>query len=680
MPIRPAAACAFAAVAALVLAGGDAAAAVPSTAPLVLVLDFKLTPAQIDTTCQDKLAAAGKRVDALVHARSARSFATVSEPLENVLADLVDDLAAQTLLYQVALDKDVRDASERCNSALSGFQAALFARPDLYAALAAATRSGSARGAAQKKLLEIQLLTARRSGAGLPEAGRRRFVEIARRITDLENAFANNLSSPQTIALAKDQIDGLPPDLVAGLKTDADGRFIVTVDESNYSQFLASAKSEAARKAYYVAYQTRGGPRNVDLLELAIALRDEQARLLGYPSFSAYTLADRMAGTPGRVAAFLDSLDARLMATARRQRDELAAFAGGGELQPWDRPFWSEQFRQKQFDLDRDAVRQYFPAQHTVDAVLAIYSRMLGLTFTKGDDLPTWQPDVVGYRVTDTASGADRGVFYLDLYPRPGKYHHFANMGPSSRRVLPDGRVRPAVNTIVGNWPAPAPDKPSLLSHADVLVFFHEFGHNVAALCADTPYETLNSGYRQDFVEAPSQMLENFVWDPAILRSISSRVDTGAPLPDALIAKMNAARHYDQAWNEVSFDIFYAQVDQRYHSAKPPVDTTAVWKALTRQITPDPFADGTIPQANFGHLMGGYEASYYAYAWAKVYAQDLFTAFQQGGLLNPEVGLRYRRDILAPARSVEPDGLVKTFLGRPMTPDAFYADLGLATR
>jgi thimet oligopeptidase len=600
--------------------------------------------------------------------------------LETIVADLVDDLAAQTLLYQVAVDKDVRDASERCNSALSGYQAELFARPDLYAALAAAGRSGTARGMAQKKLLEIQLVTAKRSGAGLPEARRKRFVEIAQKITDLENAFSNNLSSPQTIALSKEQTDGLPPDLVSALKTDADGRYIVTVDESNYSQFLASAKSASARKAYYVAYQTRGGQKNVDLLEQAIALRDEQARLLGYASFSAYTLADRMAGTPRRLADFLDTLDARLMDTARQQRADLTRFAGGGELQPWDRPYWSEQFRKKQFDLDRDAVRQYFPAQHTIDAVLGIYSRMLGLTFTRGDDLPTWHPDVVGYRVADTASGADRGVFYLDLYPRPGKYHHFANMGPTSRRVMPDGSVRPAVNTIVGNWPAPTPGKPSLLSHTDVLVFFHEFGHNVAALCADTPYETLNSGYRQDFVEAPSQMLENFVWDPAILKKISARADGGEPLPDALIANMNAARHYNQAWNEVSFDIFYAQVDQRYHSAKPPVDTTAVWKALTLQITPDPFPDGTLPQANFGHLMGGYEGSYYAYAWAKVYAQDMFTAFQQGGLQNPEVGLRYRRDILAPARAIEPDALVRKFLGRPMKPDAFYADLGLTAK
>ena len=425
-----------------------------------------------------------------------------------------------------------------------------------------------------------------------------------------------------------------------------------------------------------MAFNTRGGTKNVELLQKAIALRDEMAKLLGYANWGAYTLADRMAGTPQRVDAFLMGLDERLLPLAREQRGKLATLKGA-PLEEWDRQFYAEAARKQQFNLDQEAVRQYFPAQHTIDAVLAIYSGMLGLTFTKSDDLPRWHADVVGYRVTDTASGADRGVFYLDLYPRPGKYGHFANFGPTGRRTMPDGTARPAVNTIIGNWPAPVPGKPSLLSHGDVLTFFHEFGHNVAALCADTPYETLNSGYRLDFVEAPSQMLENFVWDATILKRISSNVATGEPLPDALIASMNAARHFNQAWNFVGSDIFYALLDQRIHTATPPVDTTAVWQATKTATTADQFVPGTYREASFTHLMGGYEGSYYAYAWAKVYAQDMFTAFQKDGLQNPAVGARYRNDILAPARAIEPDVLMQKFLGRPMKPDAFYADLGL---
>ena len=676
MLLRPTALCTIAVAASLALLPFAASAAsTPRAVPLKI--DFSLTPAQIDATCKSEIEAAGKRVDALLRARSARTFKTVAEPLENIVADLGDNLAAQTFLFNVAPDKAQRDASEHCNTAQTGYLAELFARPDLYAALSAAARSRTARGPAQAKLLDVHLINAKRSGAGLPPEQRKRFVEIAKQIADLENTFASNLSSDtSSISITKDQTAGLKPDLVASLKPNADGTLAVPVDESTYTQFMANASNADARKDFYIVYNKRGGQKNVELLQKAIALRDESAKLLGYANWSAYTLADRMAGTPERVEKFLTTIDAGLMPLARDQRAKLAAVKGS-TLEEWDRAFYADVAKKQQFNLDPEAVRQYFPAQHTIDAVLAFYSSMLGLTFTKADDLPRWHPDVVGYRVTDTASGVNRGVFYLDLYPRPGKYGHFANEGPTGRRTMPDGTVRPAVNTIVGNWPTPAPGKPSLLSHQDVLVFFHEFGHNVAALCADTPYETLNNGYRLDFVEAPSQMLENFVWDPAILKKISANVATGEPLPDAMIASMNAARHYNQAWTSIGADIFYALIDQRIHTAVPPVDTTAIWQATKTTYTPDNFVPGTYREASFTHLMGGYEGTYYAYAWAKVYAMDMFTAFQKDGLQNPAVGARYRKDILAPARMLEPDVLVKSFLGRPMSPDAYYADLGI---
>ncbi len=674
MLIRPFVPHPLAAALALALAPVFAAPAPARTVPLHV--DWSLTPARIDASCKSEIETAGKRVDALLHVRSARTFKSVAEPLENALSDLNDDLSAQTLLFQVAPDKAVREASERCNNAVAAFNADLFSRPDLYAALAAASKSGTARGPAQKKLLELHLVSAKRAGAGLPPAKRQRFVAIAKEIADLETKFSSTLSAgPTTIAITQEQSAGLKPDLLASLKTDADGKLVVPVNESTSEQFMANATSEEARKAFYIALNRRGGSGNVALLEQALALRDEAAKLLGYPNWSAYTLADRMAGTPQRVQDFLVGIDTALKPLAGEQRARLAALKGS-RLEEWDRSYYGAIAKKQQFDLDPETVRQYFPAQHTIDAVFAIYSQMLGLTFTKADDLPAWHPDVVAYRVTDTATGADRGVFYLDLYPRPGKYGHFANFGPTARRTLPDGTVRPAVNTIIGNWPVPAPGKPSLLSHQDVLTFFHEFGHNVADLCGDAPYETLNAGFRLDFVEAPSQMLENFVWDKAILKRISANA-AGEPLPDALIDKMNAARHFNEAWGEVGGIIFYSLVDQRFHTATPPVDSNAVWRDAKAAYTVDDFVPGTFRQASIDHFMGGYEGTLYAYPWAKVYAMDLFTAFQKAGLQDPKVGMRYRMEILAPARTFEPDVLVQRFLGRPMKPDAFYEDLGM---
>jgi thimet oligopeptidase len=311
-----------------------------------------------------------------------------------------------------------------------------------------------------------------------------------------------------------------------------------------------------------------------------------------------------------------------------------------------------------------------------IDSVLGIFQELLGVKFARVN-VPVWQAQVQAYDVSDAATGQPLGRFYLDLYPRPGKYDHFADFSIVPRRVLAGGDIRLATSAIVGNWPQPAPGKPALLTHGDVETFFHEFGHNMAALLADAPYATLTSGFRPDFIEAPSQMLENWAWDPTILERVSANVTTGAPLPDDLIKKMIAARYVHYALFTVLQD-FYGTVDMRYHTRKPPIDTTLVWKETLLETTPSRFVDGTHPQGSFGHLMGGYDAGYYGYLWSKVYAQDLFSRFASEGLTNPVVGMAYRKDILAPARLEEPDREVSAFLGRPMSPDAFYRELGIA--
>ncbi len=660
----------------LAAAAGPADAAAPALSPLPV--RWNLTPAQITTSCASEIAKAKARIDAIVHRRSARTFDSVIKAYEDVNADLGDDLAAQGFLYQVSPDAAVRAASQKCAVASGNFGNEQSARPDLYAAIVAASASGTARTAADKKLTEMYVIAGRRAGAGLAAGPRREFVALEQKINDLETAFNVALGNDaSTIVVTPEQAAALPSDFTAPLKKDPSGGTIVPVNESTITTFMENEPDASARRAFYLTYYKRGGLKNVDLLQQALVARARIATLLGYPNWAAYVAADHMAKTPERIASFLANLDTALLPTATKQIAELSALKGA-PVDAWDVSYYQNQIRKSKYSVDQNEIRQYFPAQHTIDAVVAIYSRILGLTFTLKPHAPAWAPDVYAYDVTDTKTGAYRGRFYLDLFPRPGKYDHFANMGPTARRVMPNGAIRPVVNSIVGSWPAPAPGKPSLLSHDDVITFFHEFGHNVAALCADTPYETLNSGFRLDFVEAPSQMLENFVWDPAILKEISSNVTTGAQLPDDLIKKMNDARYFDYAYETTGQD-FYATVDQRYHTLTPPVDTTAVWKQLKDQMTPVAYVDGTTPQGGFTHLMSGYEAGYYGYLWSKVYAQDMFTAFKAGGLESPVVGARYRADILAPARAIEPDDEVRAFLGRPMDPKAFYDELGIAT-
>jgi thimet oligopeptidase len=639
-------------------------------------LNWSLTPAQISASCKTTIAHASQHIDAIVRSRVARTFDTVVLPLENASADVNDELASQIFLENVSTDAKVRDASQACNNDVGSALAALTARPDLYAAVHAASASKTAVGAAQKKLTATWLLALKRSGAGLPDAQRREFVSLSQKLTTLETSFAANLGNDaSTITITAAQSAGLSPTFLAANAKPADGGgYIVPVNESTYVAFMQNASDGDARKAFLFSYSNRGGLANVKLLEDAIAIRSRLAHLLGYPTWAAYVLADRMAGTPKRVDTFLSQLDAAIIAKARAEREEDAQLKGA-PLEQWDVTYYENVLRKTKYSVDQNEIRQYFPVQHVVDSVLAIYEHLLGVKFTRVT-VPVWQEQVEAFTVNDAATGAPLGMFYLDLFPRPGKYDHFANFTLIPRRVMPDGSVRLAQSAIVGNWPQPAPGATALLSQGDVQTFFHEFGHNMAAMLATGAYETFTEGFRQDFVEAPSQMLENWAWDPGILKMVSSNVTTGQPLPDDLIAKMVAARYVHYALGATA-QIAYATIDMRYHTMTPPVDTTAVWKATIESTSPNTFVDGTHPQAGFGHLMGGYDAAYYGYLWSLVYAQDMFTRFKRQGLTNPVAGMAYRNDILAPARLEEPDVEVTHFLGRPMSPDAFYRELGI---
>ncbi len=651
----------------------QASAATPAAA--VLPVDWSLSPAKIASSCATSIGALRRKVDGIARSRGSRTFASVVLPLENASSDFNDELAAQGFLYNVSTDAKVRKASLKCSTDSGNVLSEIAARPDLYRALAHAQASGTAQGAPQLKLTQLWLTAVKRSGAGLADAQRREFVTLQQKLTDEQNKYQANLGNDETtIAITAAQVQSLPADFVATLKKTADGGYTIPVNESTVGPFLQNESDAAARKAFYIAYNNRGGDANVKLLDDAIALRDRLAHLIGYPNWAAFVLADKMAATPQRVESFLAQIDAAILPKARQERDEDAALKGA-PLDQWDQTYYENQLRKTKYAVDQNEIKQYFPVQKVVDSVLGIYQGLLGVKFTRVD-VPVWHALVQAYDVHDAASGKALGRFYLDLFPRPGKYDHFANFPIIPRRVLPDGTIRLAESAIIGNWPQPAPGKSALLTQGDVETFFHEFGHNMAAVLANEPYETLTNGFRQDFVEAPSQMLENWAWDPGILKRVSANVTTGQPLPDEMIKKMIAARYVHYALMTTQ-QILYATVDMKYHTAKPPVDTTAVWKATVSETTPNGFIDGTHPQSEFGHLMGGYDAGYYGYLWSKVYAQDMFSRFKAQGLTNPVAGAAYRNDILAPARLQEPDQEVRTFLGRPMNPNAFYQELGI---
>jgi thimet oligopeptidase len=643
-------------------------------------INWNLSAPEVTSACKSALERARERVRA-VESQPAGSAAQPGglAAIDTVVADLGEALSAPTNLSVLAVGKDVRDAATQCNNDYAAFGVELAADPVVYKL--AQEAAAAAHDPEDQQLARIYLENGRRAGAALDPATRARVTKLLDQLNKLQIEFGRVLAEDHTrIALSEAELASLPPALAGAITHDADGAHIA-VNESTIGPFMENESSGVARKRYSIAYGRRGGPENVRRLAEAVAIRQQLAPLLGFPTWAAYQLDIKMAKTPQRATALVEQVGHTLLPKARAEIKVLAALKrADGARSPfmkWDYSYYERRLEKTRYAVDAELVRQYFPVDKVVPAVLDIYAQLLGVRFEPLTPPQAWAPDIREYAIYDVASGDAIGWFFLDLYPREGKYGHFAAFPLRFGRAMPDGSYRTPVSAIIGNWPRPEAGKPTLLNHDEVVVFFHEFGHVMHETLSRTRYATLHGiNVRGDFGEAPSQMLENWMWQPAVLRKISSHAGSGEPLPDALIDRMIAARHVADgvSWGGQAF---YAAYDLQLHSVPGKPDPTALWFRLKATLTVFPETPGTYPEAAFGHLMAGYDAGYYGYLWSKVYAQDMFSMFRQGGLDNPAVGMRYRRQILVPGGSEEPDVLLKRFLGREVSYEPFYEDLGL---
>lgn len=687
--------CALAAIAvgaagSMIACGASRPAPVGAGTPAGSGIEWTLSPERIATTCQAEIQQARARIEAVTRpgANPGAQPGDAAAPgrliaIETAVADMNDALVAQQLLGHTAADEAVRMASSQCNEALGAFRVALSANPAVYE-LARAAEAG-ARTQADAQLARIYVESGRRAGAGLDPATRAQVTQLLGELEKLQLAYMRAIGEDRTtIEISAEEAASLSPSFRGTLQPRPDGSpgYVVPVDFGSMERFLKSQGSGEARKRFWYAFYNRGGQANVERLEQALALRHQIARLLGFDSWAAYQLDTRMARTPARALALIEEVGARLLPRAREEIRALAQLeAEHGDRTPfeaWDYAYYEERLEQRRFGIDTEQIRAYFPVDTFVPAALDLYGRLLGVTFQPVPSTRMWAPGVREYAIHDTASARPLGWFFLDLEPRPGKGLHYSLSGARPGRVLPDGSYQLPIAGIAGSGPAAEPGKPALLSHNDAIIFFHEIGHLMHATLSTAPYASLHgTSVRRDFVEAPSQMLENWMWEPSILKKVSRHVVTGEPLPDALIENMIARRHVADGafWTRQAFFGIY---DMTLHSAGPTVDTAKLWRDLTIELTALPPVPDTIPQASFAGFMGGYDAGYYGYLWSKVFAQDMFTVFEQGGLENPAIGMRYRREILEPGGAREPDELLARFLGRPVRTEAFYEALGLA--
>jgi len=659
------------------------AAAPPPTGP---GLDWKRTPDQVASTCKSELARARARVKAALAAddKSKPGLPPLERliAVETAAADLQEAMGPVWLLASVALPP-LRGAAEACLKSLDGFVVELGADPALYATALAAQRS--AESTADRALAQRYVERGRQGGAALDPQARAQLTKLLDQAHQLESEFTRATDEDQlkaAIDLSPEEAASLPPSFAKTLKKS--GKSVrVPVDPSTRDLVLRNLRPSSARERYMRALYQIGGAANMDRLQRVLALRRQAARLLGYLSWAEYRLETTSVRTPEHAGPMAHRLGTALFPRARAEVAALAALkTAAGEPGPfalWDYAFYESRFEESSLAVDPEAVRQYFPVDVVVPAALGVFEQVLGLRFEPVQPASAWAPGVTGYAVKDAASGALLGWCYLDLEAREGKTFFSASYPVRLGRSLPGGgRVLP-VAVIFGSVPRAAPGERALFGHPAVVAFFHEMGHLAHCLLGAAPYASLAGpqGGRADFIEAPSQLFEAWAWDPVILRRVSRHVRTGEPLPEALAQKLAGLRRASGGvtWTR---QVFLSLYDLEINGPAEVKDPTALWFDLWGKTTPLPPVLGSVPEASLLPEVNGYDGLYFGYTWSRIWAQDMASAFQRGGFTNPEVGLRFRRTVLEPGATAEPEALLQAFLGRPVRPDAFFEWLGLS--
>ena len=516
-------------------------------------------------------------------------------------------------------------------------------------------------------------LAFRLAGVSQDSATRERIRGLQEALVKTSQEFNRNIreGSLQVTVDSAGELDGLPEDYIAAHPSGPDGKIVLTIEYPDALPVLTYARSDDLRRRMRTAFDTRAWPVNMPVLDKLIAQRDTLARLLGFPSWADYATADKMVGSAAEASAFIDRIVqasgpaadseyAQLL--ARKRQDDPAATV----INRWETGYLREQVRRSAFDFDSRAVRPYFRYEAVQQGVFDIASRLFGVTFRRAPNAPVWHPSVEAWEMWE--GGRRVGRFYLDMHPRPGKYEHAAHFPIRSGIAgvdLPEG-------ALICNLPGGTPGDPGLLSHDDVRTFFHEFGHLLHSQLGGRVRWLGQSGVRTewDFVEAPSQMLEEWIRDPAVLATFAKHYQTGETIPAALVRQMNRAAGFGRAL-DVRQQMVYARISLSLYDRPPSaVNTDSIVRAVTAAYTPFPPMDGTHFQAAFGHL-DGYSAIYYTYMWSLVIAKDLFSQFDRANLLAPGPARRYRAAILAPGGTAPAAVLVERFLGRPFNFDAW---------
>ena len=620
-----------------------------------------------------------------------RTFENTVLPLDEISDVFTQASGRFGFLSQVSADEELRAVAHKQEERLSVFAAGIGFREDIDRALKAYASRAELEALPDdaRRLLEFALRDYRRNGLDLDKRTRDELQSLQERLVGLGIGFRKNIDDYEDfIEISRAELDGLPEGYIERLRTfEVDGavRYRVGLDYPELHPFLDSAHDGELRRELFHRNHNKAADTNIEILEEALGVRASMAKLLGIESWAAYALEIKMAKQADAVLEFLVDLEERLqpklLADLARLSEEQERRTGvKGPINIADWRYYTNQVVQEQYRVDPFEVAAYFPLDAVLDGMFRIYEELVGVRFVRRPDVveSAWHEDAQPFDIVDPQNGEAQARFYMDLYPRPGKFGHAAAFtlrgGRKGRSLNGDGYQQP-ISAIVANFTKPTESSPSLLRHSEVVTLFHEFGHILHQTLTTSRF-TRFSGTRveRDFVEAPSQMLEHWCWQPDMLRSFSRHHETGDPLPTSLIDRMIEAKHTSSAIATLR-QVYFSRLDLAYHSESGR-STDEIAREL-HPITGFPFPEDTHFQAGFGHLFG-YDAGYYGYLWSRVFGDDMFTRFEAPGASVSSVGAEYRRHILEPGGTADADALIQRFLGREPNADAFLRELGLS--
>ncbi|GAA5841937.1 hypothetical protein JCM9279_003161 [Rhodotorula babjevae] len=665
------------------------------------------TPDLVTSSVDKVLADSTAFLDKLVAIPPAeRTFESVVRPLALQSAEADREIEPALFLQYVHADQAMRDASVEADKKVNDWSLDALTRRDVFEALLDADKHTRDNGVElndeEKRLLERLVLERKRNGLGLDDDKRTKFLELKKRITSLEIEFQKNCNEEKGFMLfTKEELDGLPEEVLESYEqVEEDGvkKYKVTHKTPDIIPIFKSAHVPATRKRANLSYEGKT-LQNAPLMRELAALRHEAAQLLGYANHAEWVLEVKMAKNPREVDAFLRDLEDKLrplgleerkkLLELKREEHEKRGLAQDDTFFLWDYRYYDRLFVEKTLDLDDDVLKQYFPVSHVVTEVLNVYKELLGVELvavprTKEAGGETWHPDADMYAVWETGRAGAKdsflGYMHLDLFPREAKFGHAAVWGLLPGWTDPQqGRQYPVV-CMVANLSKPSGGKQPTMKHNDVVTFFHEMGHAYHGLLSKTQFARFHgTAVARDFVEAPSQMLENWTWTPSVLKRISSHATRkGEVLPDALINKLIQSRNVNQGLFNLR-QLFFAKYDMQLHTDKHALGTdemSKLWCDLREETSLVTIGDEVVGgQSGFAHIAGGYSAGYYGYLYSQVFSADMYDAIFDKDPMSAEAGQRYRKEILEVGGSRDEMDSLVAFLGRKPSNEAFLKHL-----